>query len=295
MSDKSNVGHIVKKLRDRKGNQDAGATTTATKAENEKIIIDGVAYELKIVDVNELADNPFQYRITYDQDELQSLADSIKIRGLIHPVAYGTYKGKKVLAVGHRRKRATILAEKSSILAIDLGELTAKDLVAIVHTENEQREKVHPLEKSFSYRDILDSGVFDTQTELADSIGKSKSYMTMMLGYLKLSQEIINDLRENKSTWDTLALDMIRRVKDERKQNDIYYEFVNNKRDRGWLAEQVAIANNKGGQVNTKATMTLLDGNTLKPISFDTKKLSKTEQREFGGRMISLLKEFGLL
>lgn len=292
MGGTKDVSHIVKKL---KAQSSTGMETTEAH-HGEAVEIDGHKYDLCLTKIDELKDNPFQYRKTYDQEGLESLAQSIREKGLIHPVVFGMYEGEKVLLVGHRRKRAANLAEAMKILSINIGEVTAQDLASCVFVENDEREKVHPIEQAFGYRNILDQKIFENQDEFAASIQKSPSYVTMRLGYLKLEPEIIEDLESNKSTWDSFALDVIRKISDPKRQVDVYFDFVENKRDREWLKKEAAkTAKSKNPRYKSKATIGIIKDGKKTSLDFDTKNLSKTELKDFSDKLISLLQEFELL
>ena len=292
MSGDSRVNHIVKKLKDK-----STTGTGSSKGSRPDVIeIDGHMYDLCLTHIDELKDNPFQYRKTYDQEGLESLAQSIREKGLIHPVVFGMYEGEKVLLVGHRRKRAANLAEALKILSINIGEVTAKDLASFVYVENDEREKVHPVEQAFGYRRILDQEIFENQDEFAASIQKSPSYVTMRLGYLKLAPEIIEDLQANKSTWDSYALDVIRKIPDPKRQVDVYFDFVKNKRNREWLKEEAAkTTKQKKPRFKSNTTIGVIMDGKKTSLDFDTKGLSKTELKDFSDKLMVLLKEFELL
>lgn len=155
----------------------------------EKNILD-TANKNDIVQINlsELRSNPYQPRQVFDEEKLQELADSIKEFGVIEPIIVKkSIKGYEIIA-GERRVKASIMADKKTIPAV-IKDFTDEEMMQIALLENIQREDLSPIEEAEAYRNLIASlGL--TQEEFSKRIGKSRSYITNMLGLLRLPKSI---------------------------------------------------------------------------------------------------------
>jgi len=144
------------------------------------------------VKVSELRSNPYQPRRTFDQEKLVELANSIKEHGVIQPIIVTkSIKGYDIVA-GERRKKACELIGRETVPAI-IREFTDTEMMEIALLENIQRENLTAIEEAEAYANIIKS-VGITQEELADKIGKSRTYITNVLGLLTLPEEVKNDI-----------------------------------------------------------------------------------------------------
>ena len=141
--------------------------------------------ELNIADIRS---NPHQPRKNFDEQALQELADSIKEHGLVQPIIVKkSIKGYELVA-GERRTKASKLAGKTTIPAI-VRDFDDTQMMEIALIENIQRENLNPIEEATAYQKILDVEQI-TQESLAQKFGKSRSYITNILGLLRLPEEV---------------------------------------------------------------------------------------------------------
>ena len=90
-------------------------------------------------------------------ESMTELADSVKERGVLHPVLVRPMQdGSYQMVAGHRRKMAAELAGLSTVPCI-VRELTDDEAVIIMVDSNLQREQVLPSEKAFAYKMKLDA------------------------------------------------------------------------------------------------------------------------------------------
>ena len=167
-----------------------------------------------IVELNlsELRSNPYQPRQSFDEDKLRELSESIKEFGVLEPIIVKkSIKGYEIVA-GERRCKAASLAGLNTIPAIikDLSCYCEKSLPSIEEAE--------------AYSNLIKTlGI--SQEELARRIGKSRSYITNMLGLLKLPQSVKNDvLSGNISMGHARALSKL-------EDNDKIIELANKIKD----------------------------------------------------------------
>ena len=144
------------------------------------------------VKLSELRSNPYQPRQKFDQEKLVELANSIKEYGVLEPIIVTkSIKGYEIVA-GERRKKASELAGLETIPAI-IKEFTDSEMMQIALLENIQRENLTAIEEAEAYSNLL-KVLNVTQEELANKIGKSRSYITNMVGLLNLPESVKNDI-----------------------------------------------------------------------------------------------------
>lgn len=162
----------------------------------EKIMETADENEVKELPINELRVNPYQPRKTFNEESLQELAQSIKEHGVIQPIIVKkSIKGYEIVA-GERRYRASRIAEKETIPCI-IREFTDDQMMEIAVLENLQREDLNAIEEALGF-EMLMKNLNLTQEQLAKRVGKSRSYITNMLGLLTLPTEVKNLVKEGK-------------------------------------------------------------------------------------------------
>ena len=110
--------------------------------------------DLPTAEISGFPDHPFKVRM---DESMTELADSVKERGVLHPVLVRPMPdGSYQMVAGHRRKMAAELAGLPTIPCI-VRELTDDEAVIIMVDSNLQREQVLPSEKAFAYKMKLDA------------------------------------------------------------------------------------------------------------------------------------------
>jgi len=214
-----------------------------------------------------LEDNPYQPRLEYNQKELQELADTIKENGLLQPISVLKRENRYIIIAGHRRKRAFELLERKKIPVILSEKMDDTNLQILATIENLTRVDLSLLEEAKAYSDILASGM--KLKELAKKLGKSESDISRKRKILKLSEEILKDIRENNSTNDVIALTLLRKFEDEKKQVKIYFDFLKN--DRAWLQQEVKKITEKKVELPHPTSLKISDNE----IVIDSKNIDK--------------------
>ena len=148
--------------------------------------------------LTEIRSNPYQPRKEFDEQSLMEFAESIKEHGVIQPIIVKkSIKGYELIA-GERRTRASKMAGKETIPAI-IRELSDEDMMEIALIENIQREDLNPIEEAEAFAHIIETRKI-TQEEAAKKFGKSRSYITNILGLLSLPEKTKKYVTENKIT-----------------------------------------------------------------------------------------------
>lgn len=152
----------------------------------------------KVVDIplDKLRRNPYQPRDFFDEYALKDLTQSIIQHGVLQPIVVReTIKGYDIV-VGERRFRASQLAKKTSVPAI-VKALTDEEMLELAIIENLQRENLKPLEEAKSYATMMKE-LNLKQQEVADRLGKSRSYIANVLRLLNLPPSVKHLINEEK-------------------------------------------------------------------------------------------------
>ena len=158
----------------------------------EKEIVSENKKDVITIKVDEIRANPYQPRKSFDEKSLQELAQSIKEYGVVQPIIVKkSIKGYELIA-GERRTRAAKIAGLTEIPAI-IKDFTDSEMMEIALIENIQREDLNPIDEAKSVQNIIKLRGF-TQEEFAQKFGKSRSYITNLLGLLNLPEDIQNKL-----------------------------------------------------------------------------------------------------
>ncbi|MDQ4036351.1 MAG: ParB/RepB/Spo0J family partition protein [Chloroflexota bacterium] len=131
--------------------------------------------QIREVPVGKILPNPAQPRLSYDEESLTELADSIREHGVLQPILVRPAGAQFELIAGERRWRASRMAERATIPAIvvDFDESTALEVSII---ENLQREDVSPLEEATMFRKMTETFGYSVR-QLAQKVGKDKGYV----------------------------------------------------------------------------------------------------------------------
>ena len=153
--------------------------------------------EEKIIEIplDSIKPNPYQPRYVFSDDELNDLAQSIKEHGVIQPIIVKEVGSYYVIIAGERRYRASKLLNKPTIPAI-VRQYEKSKMIELALIENLQRENLSPIEEAKAYSQIMRE-LDLTQKEVATRVGKTRSYVTNMLGLLNLPEEVMK-LVDNK-------------------------------------------------------------------------------------------------
>ena len=143
--------------------------------------------------------NPDQPRQDFDEEELQALADSIELHGIIQPLTVRELNsGYYQIIAGERRWRAARIANMSEVPAviIEADDRKVKELALI---ENLQRQDLNPVEEALGYQSLMkEYGL--TQEDAAKRVGKSRPAVANALRLLNLNAEVLEMVRNGKLT-----------------------------------------------------------------------------------------------
>lgn len=194
-------------------------------------LIDGVEKEIleKKVEANQdiaiesIDGNPFQPRITFDEQSLEELAASIRKLGIVQPLTVREAGGGRYqLIAGERRLRAARLAGLTHVPAFIR---TADDqaMLELALVENIQRDDLNSIEVAISFQRLIEECSL-TQEQLSERVGKQRSTVANYMRLLKLPAEIQLGIR-NKNLTMGHAKTLVN-IEDPKKQITVYYKII---------------------------------------------------------------------
>ena len=169
--------------------------------------------DIPIEMIDDFPDHPFKVRM---DEDMQQLVESIKERGLIHPVILRKKEdGRYEIVSGHRRKKACEIAGLTMIKA-EVREMTRDEAIIMMVESNLQRSVILPSEKAFSYKMRLEAMKRQGQRadltsapvgpksngrsndELAKQVGDSHTQIQRYIRLTELQPEILGLVDEGK-------------------------------------------------------------------------------------------------
>jgi ParB family chromosome partitioning protein len=148
------------------------------------------------IPIDQIDANPFQPRTDFNADELESLAESIRVQGVLQPIlarSHPTNPERYQIVAGERRFRAAMQAGLTEIPAL-LREMDDSDAAVVALVENLQRQDLNAIEEAEGYQRLLvDFGL--THESLGYAVSKSRSHIGNMVRLLRLPEPVIRDVR----------------------------------------------------------------------------------------------------
>ena len=153
------------------------------------------AYQL--LPIYKVEPNPDQPRQDFDEAELQALADSISVHGVIQPLTVRQLpSGYYQIIAGERRWRAARLANLSEVPVVVM-EADDKKAMELALIENLQRQDLNPVEEALGYQVLMEQYGL-TQEEAASRVGKSRPAVANALRLLGLCPEVLEKVKKGE-------------------------------------------------------------------------------------------------
>ncbi len=146
--------------------------------------------EVVELEIESIKSNPDQPRTIFEDRSLRELAESIIEHGVFQPVIVKPVNNGYVLVAGERRVKASKLAGKLTIPAI-VRDYNSIFLTELSILENLQREDLTPIEEAIAFQKAVNN-LNITHEELGKKIGKSRVYVTNIIGLLNLPVIVTN-------------------------------------------------------------------------------------------------------
>lgn len=177
----------------------------------------------RLLPIYKVEPNPTQPRQDFDEEALQSLADSIATHGIVQPLTVRELSnGYYQIVAGERRWRAARIAELKEVPCIIL-EADDKKTMELALIENLQRQDLNPVEEAMGYRTLMDSYSL-TQDEAASRVGKSRPAVANALRLLGLQPDVLMWVREGKLSPGHARA--VLSLKDPKKQKEMAQKIV---------------------------------------------------------------------
>ncbi|OIN85597.1 MAG: hypothetical protein AUJ12_08595 [Alphaproteobacteria bacterium CG1_02_46_17] len=145
----------------------------------------------RMISLAQIVPGEFQPRHTFRDESIEELAQSIRQHGLIqpilvrpHPQISGTYE----IVAGERRWRAAQKAQLHEVPVI-IRELDDTTTLEIALIENLQREDLNAVDEARALRQLADQFEY-THEQVAERVGKSRSYVANMLRLVDLASPV---------------------------------------------------------------------------------------------------------
>lgn len=178
----------------------------------------------KLLPLHRVEPNPGQPRQDFDEEELNALADSIRIHGILQPLTVReTGDGYYQIIAGERRWRAARLAQLSEVPAI-VVEADDKKAMELALIENLQRQDLNSVEEALGYQTLIEEYGL-TQEEAASRVGKSRPAVANSLRLLSLGEKVLDMLREGALTAGHAKAILM--VKSEKRQLEAAQKIAN--------------------------------------------------------------------
>ena len=136
------------------------------------------------IDIDQIATNPDQPRLNFDEARLNELTDSVRAHGVLQPVLVRPLAKGYQLVAGERRLMA---AQRAGLLRVPalIRDVPDDRLLELALIENIQREQLNPIEEAQAYQNLIET-LQCTQEELAGQLGKERSTVANALRLLRL-------------------------------------------------------------------------------------------------------------
>ncbi|MDB5244918.1 MAG: Chromosome partitioning protein ParB family [Parcubacteria group bacterium] len=153
------------------------------------------------VEIDRIKPNPYQPRIEFNEENLKSLAESIRQYGVLMPLvvtrkdiekADGGLQTAYELIAGERRLRASKLIGLREVpVVIRAGEQTDRMKLELAIIENLQREDLNSIDRAKALAQLAETfGI--THGEIGVKIGRSREYVSNSIRLLQLPEEVQN-------------------------------------------------------------------------------------------------------
>jgi ParB family chromosome partitioning protein len=142
--------------------------------------------------------NPHQPRTDFNAAELQALAASIRVHGILQPLVVTKSGSRYELIAGERRLRAAKLAGFATVPVI-VRSFDEQQKLELALIENIQRAELNPIELATAYRKLVDQFNLSL-AEIGAKVGYDKTTISNTMRLLNLPLEAKRALVEKQIT-----------------------------------------------------------------------------------------------
>ena len=147
--------------------------------------------------LTDILPNKNQPRKAFNSELLNDLAESIKINGILQPIAVRDVDNDKYeIIAGERRWRAAQLAGLTKV-PINLFEANNEKTFELAIMENVQRQDLNPIEEALAIKELIEKYNF-SQEKIIDITGKKRTRIVNILRVLDLPDKVQKLIAEEK-------------------------------------------------------------------------------------------------
>lgn len=148
------------------------------------------------ISIDKIKPNPEQPRTIFKEDALNELSESIKEHGIFQPIIVKPFGENYILVAGERRVKAAEIIGLKTVPAI-VREYNSIYLSELAILENLQREDLTPIEEAIAFQKAVHNLKL-THEELGKKIGKSRVYVTNIIGLLNLPTLVLDSVNNGE-------------------------------------------------------------------------------------------------
>ncbi|HBV33374.1 TPA: chromosome partitioning protein ParB [Patescibacteria group bacterium] len=163
----------------------------APSEKNQQSVIGGE--QIVQLSVDKIKVNPYQPRQLFDQSNLDELAASIKVHGILQPLVVSPEEDYWQLIAGERRLQAAKKAGLTTVPVI-IRASDQQQRLELSLVENIQRQNLNPIEEALAFKRLHDEFSL-TQEQIALRVGKSRSQVANTIRLLELPLSIQEALK----------------------------------------------------------------------------------------------------
>jgi ParB family transcriptional regulator, chromosome partitioning protein len=147
-------------------------------------------------DLGLLDQNPFQPRQGWSEDELAELTESVRVHGILQPLAARRRGDRYELIAGSRRMEAARRLGLATVPVV-VRQVTDREMLELALVENLQREDMNPADAAEAYQRLMREFSL-TQEQVAERVGKSRSAVANAVRLLSLPPAVLDSLRKGE-------------------------------------------------------------------------------------------------
>ena len=149
---------------------------------------DGPSGGLRWISATQIEPNPQQPRQQFDESSLASLAESIKLDGVMQPIVVRPNGEKFTIVAGERRWRAAQRAGLDLLPALT-RDVDDRQMAELALIENLQREDLNPIDRAQAFASLAETYNL-SHDQIAERVGLDRSTVTNVMRLLKLSTPV---------------------------------------------------------------------------------------------------------
>lgn len=185
--------------------------------------------EIVMIGVDHIHQHPDNPR--KDLGDLSELAESIKKKGIMQNLTVVPKEdepGEYTVIIGHRRHGAATMAGIQEVPCVIVEDMSAKEQVSTMLEENMQRNDLTIWEQAQGFQMMIDLG--DTEEEIAEKTGFSKTTIRHRLNIAKLDQDELKEKEQDENFQLSLKdLYELEKVDDIEVRNKILKDATDNR------------------------------------------------------------------